>query len=138
VKTAQIDRSDHLVPIITIKHTIMRAIDYLSQCSVTFDHLPAFLSRFLVRLVRHRLPDMPFDLSGALDTFMADPQNGGQQQQQDHHHPHPAFRNTTPTSQPDLSSSMTTTLASLQNGHKHHVPGMDKWLDLGLFDFLES
>jgi hypothetical protein len=99
-----------------IKITVMHATDYLAECAATPEHLPALLSRFLIRFMRLRMPEMSLESAPTCDTSR---ETGGG---------HDAGPETI------LGSPLAAALASLQDDQNHLVPGLDMWFDWGSFD----
>jgi hypothetical protein len=94
----------------------MDTIEFLRECAATPDHLPALLSRFLVRLMRLRMPDESLYRPPAPDGLTM-----GEKHQEDD------FGSTIRGS----GSSPMPTLAVLLDGQNHLVSGLglDVWLD---------
>jgi hypothetical protein len=95
-------------------------INVLDGCAATTDHLPALLSRFLLRYMRIRIPDMATPsnwVNSSTAPFNATGDNA-------------EFPSTTSD---QLEESPTATLASLLDDQNNLIPGLDAWLDLSVF-----
>jgi hypothetical protein len=108
------------VPRATVGEAVKTLSDVLDGCASTPDHLPALLSRFLLRYMRIRIPEIaqpsnwvnsgadPFDPMGNDVDFSWTASDG-------------------------LEGSPRATLASLLDDQNNLIPGLDAWLDLSVF-----